>query len=209
MMPPARDSKFPWYFDGTETRLEFVSWKNTLEQDLQRHPHPEMSSTHCASLYLIGKAKRWYETNYDQKEPKDLATFFKVIGAQFCPAPQIRHERRYGHQNKRSRRMKSEHHESIPTLVERQSKKGGEKSTQNGTAVGPILLNAEDNQWEVRELIDHRHKLGERQFHVWFTGCEKTDAEWISEVDIDEALVAKYCTSWNLKPGRLTRKTKS
>src|SRR2546423_5893249 len=168
-----------------------------------------MSLTHCASLFLTGKAKRWYETNYDQREPEDLATFFEVIRARFPPGPRIRNTRRYRHRSKQNRRITSEHQESISTFqVERRGKKREEKSRQNGNPVGPILLNAEDNQWEVRELINHRHKSGERQFHVWFNGCLKSDAQWIREVDINEALVAQYCAGFNLKLARLNRKTK-
>jgi hypothetical protein len=218
-MPLASNTKVPWYMDGTDTKFpmcfegtntrpsEFVSWKNAIERCVQRNPHPEMSSTHCASLFLIGKPRKWYESKYAENEPEDLAMFFDVIGSQF--SPQVRNTRRSRQRRKRNRHMTSEHQESMSTFrVQRKGKSGEGRSTWNGKAVGPVLLNAEDNQWEVKGLINHRHKFGERQFRVWFSGCLKSDAEWIREVDVDEALVAQYCTSRNIKPARLNRKTK-
>ena len=56
----------------------------------------------------------------------------------------------------------------------------------------PPSLIPEDNQYEVKQILEHRRRHRQTQYKVRWKGYSAEDDSWVAERDIDPALVDKY-----------------
>jgi hypothetical protein len=191
----ATPTTLPEYYDGTDPRRAiFVAWQRSIVNLLERNPTPKRSQTRIASKFLAGNAREWYCDTYVNGPLPELPKFFDDITAKFCPETRKSRRPEVSHPTKPKRQLtlKVFRLDKISTASMKHSPCGERY-------VGPVLLDAEDDSWQVNELLDHRCIGGHREYLVWFTGCEKLDAMWIHENDVAEDLVIEYHSKVSLE----------
>jgi Chromo (CHRromatin Organisation MOdifier) domain len=73
----------------------------------------------------------------------------------------------------------------------------------------PPPIDAEDNQYIVEAILDHRHVRRKREFLIHWEGYSDTEDSWVKEVDIDPEMVKAYLEELRLEKENTTASPKS